>query len=88
MTVWTDKRPKIGQKYVAALRQRFGGSILDESWQAADQVTVSVDLNSLPDIVEYLYYQQGGWLASVAGNDERPLNGQFAVYYILSVEGR
>ena len=34
-----------------------------------------------------LYYQQGGWLASVAANDERPLNGQFAVYYILSVEG-
>ena len=46
-----------------------------------------MDLNLLPDIVEELYYHQGGWLASVAGNDERPLNGQFAVYYILSVEG-
>ena len=34
-----------------------------------------------------LYYEQGGWLATVAANDERPLNGQFAVYYVLSVEG-
>jgi len=25
-----------------------------------------------------LYYEQGGWLASLAANDERPLNGQFA----------
>ncbi len=88
MTVLTEERPKIGKKYVEALRARFGSSILDESWQAADQVTVTVDLNSLPDIVENLYYQQGGWLASVAGNDERPLNGQFALYYILSVEGQ
>ncbi len=79
--------PKVGQEYVAALRQRFRTAILDESWQAPDQVTITVDLNRLPDIVEEIYYRHGGWLASVAGNDERPLNGQFAVYYILSVEG-
>ncbi len=87
MTVLTEEKPKIGQKYIAALRSRFGSSIQDEAWQAPDQVTVTVDLNSLPDVVEYLYYQQGGWLASMAGNDERPLNGHFALYYILSVEG-
>jgi Ni,Fe-hydrogenase III large subunit/Ni,Fe-hydrogenase III component G len=87
MTVLTQERPKTGQKYIDALRAQFGSSILDESWQAADQVTITVALNSLPDVVETLYYRHGGWLASVAGNDERPLNGQFALYYILSVEG-
>jgi Ni,Fe-hydrogenase III large subunit/Ni,Fe-hydrogenase III component G len=83
----TEEKPKIGQVYVAALREQFGWSIQDESWQAQDQVTVTVDLNSLPAVVESLYYQHGGWLAVVAANDERPLNGHFALYYVLSVEG-
>jgi formate hydrogenlyase subunit 5 len=87
MTLLMEEKPKVGTKYVAALRARFGASILEESWQAPDQVTVTVPLNSLPDVVAMLYYEQGGWLASVAANDERPLNGQFAVYYVLSVEG-
>lgn len=80
-------RPKIGQKYVAALRERFGRSVLDEAWQWNDQVTVTVELNSLPEVVSWVYYQQGGWLSVVAANDERPLNGHFALYYVLSVEG-
>ena len=87
MTLLMEEKPKVGSKYIEALRARFGNSISDESWQAPDQVTVTVPLNSLPDVVAMLYYQQGGWLASVAANDERPLNGQFAIYYILSVEG-
>jgi Ni,Fe-hydrogenase III large subunit/Ni,Fe-hydrogenase III component G len=87
MTVSMDEGPKVGGMYIEALRARFGASILDESWQASDQVTVTVALNDLPDVVQMLYYEQGGWLASVAANDERPLNGQFALYYILSIEG-
>jgi Ni,Fe-hydrogenase III large subunit/Ni,Fe-hydrogenase III component G len=87
MTVSMDERPKVGGMYIEALRARFGASILDESWQASDQVTVTVSLDDLPDVVQMLYYEQGGWLASVAANDERPLNGQFALYYILSIEG-
>jgi formate hydrogenlyase subunit 5 len=79
--------PKIGQHYVDALRARFGSAILNEDWRTSDQVAVTVELNSLPDVVENLYYQQGGWLASVAANDERPINGEFAIYYVLSVEG-
>ena len=87
MTLLVEEKTKVGSSYIKALRSRFGSSILEESWQAPDQVTVTVTLNSLPEVVEMLYYQHGGWLASVAANDERPLNGQFAVYYILSVEG-
>ena len=82
-----EAKPKIGKKYVEALRGQYGLAILDESWQAPDQVTLTVELNSLPDIVETVYYRLGGWLSTVVGNDERPLNGHFAVYYVLSVEG-
>ncbi len=82
-----EAKPKVGQKYVDALRSQFGSKILEESWQAADQVTLMVELNSLPDVVETVYYRLGGWLSTVVGSDERPLNGHFAIYYVLSVEG-
>jgi len=45
-----------------------------------------VSLEKAPDVVEFLYYQRGGWLTVVVGNDERPLNGKYAVYYCLSME--
>ncbi len=82
-----EARPKIGTKYVEALRSQYGAAVLDESWQAPDQVTLTVDLNSLPEIVETTYYRLGGWLSTVVGSDERAINGHFAVYYVLSVEG-
>ena len=82
-----ETKPRIGAVYVGALRSRFGAAILEESWQAADQVTLTVELNDLPEIVETVYYHLGGWLSTVVGSDERPLNGHFALYYVLSVEG-
>ncbi|MET1513022.1 hydrogenase large subunit [Yersinia enterocolitica] len=79
---------KLGAAYVARLREQFPTAILDEEWQTPDQLTITIKLNSLPDVVEYLYYQQGGWLSVLFGNDERSLNGYFAIYYVLSMEGR
>ena len=78
---------RVGQAYVDRLRERFPSAVLEEDWQTAEQVTVTVKLDSLPDVVEWLYYDQGGWLSVLFGNDERPLNGHFAVYYVLSMEG-
>ena len=76
-----------GQPYVDAVRQQFGAAMLDEAWQADDQVTLTVDLNTLPEIVETLYCKHDGWLQTMAANDERRLNGHYALYYILSMEG-
>jgi formate hydrogenlyase subunit 5 len=77
---------QIGQEYVDALRARFGPKILAEDWQLKDQVTLTVERGSLPEVVEMTYYQQGGWLSTVIGSDERLLNGCFAIYYVLSME--
>lgn len=78
---------KVGRNYVEGLRQKFPAAVIGEEWQTTDQVTVTVKLNALPEVVEWLYYDQGGWLSVLFGNDERPLNGNFAVYYVLSMEG-
>lgn len=77
---------RIGQHYIQALRQQFPSAVLQEEWQTADQATVTVKLNALPDVVEWLYYRQGGWISVVFANDERPICGRFAVYYVLSME--
>lgn len=72
---------KLGQQYLAALHQAFPGVVLDEAWQTKDQLTITVKVNYLPEVVEFLYYQQGGWLSVLFGNDERQLCGHYAVYY-------
>lgn len=58
----------------------------DHARQTKDQLTVTVKVNYLPEVVEFLYYKQGGWLSVLFGNDERKLNGHYAVYYVLSME--
>ena len=77
---------KVGQQYLAALHQAFPGVVLEESWQTKDQITLTIKVNYLPEVVEFLYYQQGGWLSVLFGNDERQLCGNYAVYYVLSME--
>ena len=80
-----DKKP--GRCYLDGLKQRFPHVVLEDEWQTDNQLTVTVKLDSLPDVVEWLYYQNDGWLSVLFGNDERSLNGHFAVYYVLSMEG-
>ncbi|MBJ7220276.1 MULTISPECIES: hydrogenase large subunit [unclassified Brenneria] len=77
---------KRGVGYAAQVRQRFPAAILQEEWQTPEQLTLTVKLNALPEVVEFLYYQQGGWLSVLFGNDERSLTGYFAIYYVLSME--
>ncbi|MDR3358341.1 MAG: hydrogenase large subunit [Desulfovibrio sp.] len=88
-TQTTKTRPagsKLGAGYVANVRQRFPNAIVDEERQTADQLTITVKIDYLQDVVQYLYYDQGGWLSIAFGNDERSLNGHFAIYYALSME--
>ncbi|WP_372395855.1 hydrogenase large subunit [Azospirillum sp. HJ39] len=77
---------RVGIGYIASLRDSLPHAILDESWQTGAQVTITVKPSSLPDVVASLYYGHGGWLSVIVGNDERPLNGAYAVYYVLSME--
>ncbi|STF30221.1 formate hydrogenlyase subunit E [Escherichia coli] len=66
--------------------RHFRASCWTHAWQTKDQLTVTVKVNYLPEVVEFLYYKQGGWLSVLFGNDERKLNGHYAVYYVLSME--
>ena len=82
-----DPAKMIGKNYIEAVNAKFPNTILDEEWSTPNQVTLTVKTNMLPDVVEYLYYQHEGWLPLVFGNDERSIHGNYAVYYVLSMEG-
>ena len=78
---------RIGESHVKAAQERFPGAVLRANWSCADQVVIDVALDSAPDVIEYLYYGRDGWMPVVVGNDERTINGHYAVYYVLSMEG-
>lgn len=81
-----ERPDKTGMSHVRALRERFPSAVRGVSWQCDDQLTIDVATDTLPDVVEYLYFGRGGWLPMMVGNDERPINGSYALYYILSME--
>ncbi|WP_305842526.1 hydrogenase large subunit [Photobacterium leiognathi] len=78
---------RIGKQYVDGVNHFFPSAIIDEEWQTDNQVTITVKMTSLVEVMKWLYYDQGGWLTVTFGNDERSLNGHFAVYHALSMEG-
>lgn len=87
MNTQNDALAKTGKHYLAGLVQKFPNAILEEEWQTNTQVTITVKMTSLVEVMQWLYYDQGGWLTVSFGNDERSINGHFAVYHVLSMEG-
>jgi hydrogenase-4 component G/formate hydrogenlyase subunit 5 len=82
-----NSQRQIGRQYVDGVRHLFPSAILDEAWQTDNQVTLTVKMTALVEVMKWLYYEQGGWLTVSFGNDERSLNGCFGVYHALSMEG-
>ena len=72
-------------KFVEILKTKV--TILEVTRQADDQITVLVDRNDLPLAVKTLYYDIGGFISTMIPNDERQINGSFALYYAISMEG-
>ena len=73
-----------GDKFVEILKTKV--KILEVTRQADDQITVLVDRNDLP-AVKTLYYDIGGFISTMIPNDERQINGCYALYYAISMEG-
>jgi len=74
-----------GDRFINKLKEKI--TIKDIYRMPEEQITVTVDRGDLPEAVRMLYYDMGGWLSSMIPNDERQINGNYAVYYVLSMEG-
>ena len=80
------KNARLGESHIQALREKIPGAVQGAEWICEDQLVVTVALDTLPKAVEFLYFGRGGWLPVMIGNDERELNGHYALYYVLSME--
>lgn len=80
------QQQRMGQSHVDAVKEKFPDAFLSAEWVHEEEIDLKVKLEDAPDVFEYLYYQRGGWFCTMAANDERPINGKFALYYILSME--
>lgn len=78
---------RIGCDYIQQVRAQLPHAIVDEEWQTADQATITVKPTSLVETASLIFHQLGGWLPLSFANDERSLNGHFAVYHVFSMEG-
>lgn len=74
-----------GNNFVEILKSRV--NVLETTYQSDDQLTVLVDRNDLPLAVKTLYYDIGGFISTMVPSDEREINGCFALYYAISMEG-
>lgn len=74
-----------GDKFVEILKTKV--KILEVTRQADDQITVLVGRNDLPLAIKTLYYDIGGFISTMIPNDERQINGCYALYYAISMEG-
>ncbi|MFV0481523.1 MAG: NADH-quinone oxidoreductase subunit C [Campylobacteraceae bacterium] len=74
-----------GDIFINMLKEKI--EILEITRQPEDQITILVKRDDLPEAVRFLYYDCGGWLSSMIPNDERKINGNYALYYVLSIEG-
>ncbi|MBO7369645.1 MAG: NADH-quinone oxidoreductase subunit C, partial [Campylobacter sp.] len=75
----------IGDKYIEQIQSEF--NVLEVTRQTENQITILVDRNDLPAVVDKLYHGMGGWIVTMVPNDERSINKHFALYYVLSMEG-
>ena len=78
---------RIGCDYIQQVRAQLPHAIVDEEWQTADQATITVKPTSLVETASLIFHQLWGWLPLSFANDERSLNGHFAVYHVFSMEG-
>ncbi|MCL2806817.1 MAG: hydrogenase large subunit [Coriobacteriia bacterium] len=82
-----DKELRSGETHVLSAKERFPEAVRGVSWSADNQVVIESTPKQAPELVEHLYYERDGWFSVLVGNDERPLNGRYALYYVLSMEG-
>lgn len=74
-----------GKNFIEILKTKI--NVLEVTWQTQNQLTALVDRNDLPLAVKTLYYDIGGFLSTMVANDERSFNKNFALYYVISMEG-
>ena len=75
------------EKYVERLKQLLPReAIVDIKVKGKDKVYVEVKREYLPEALEKVYWELGGYLSSMVGTDDRNIDSHYRLYYIISIE--
>ncbi|MDP4126963.1 MAG: NADH-quinone oxidoreductase subunit C [Bacillota bacterium] len=71
---------------VDRIKFQHENKILSWEEEAQNKCCLLVDKKDLPEVCNYLNKKLDGRLFTMTGNDERDLNGNFALYYVFSFD--
>lgn len=74
------------KQWIAKLKQQLGNRILSSETNGNKETVILIDKNNLPDVCRFLHDEKNGRLFTMIGNDERAINGDFALYYVFSFD--
>lgn len=73
------------RRIVRKIMQQLGSRLLDSAEQP-DETVLTVDKEAVVSVCRYLREEQAARLFTVVGNDERPISGKFALYYVFALD--
>lgn len=76
-----DKMRIVYKKLVHAIGER--ALVLREDEQA---IFAQIAREDLAEIAQYIYFEHEARIMTMVGNDERPLCGKFALYYVFAID--
>ncbi|HIQ55532.1 MAG TPA: hypothetical protein EYH59_02460, partial [Pyrodictium sp.] len=78
---------KLLEKCVERLKELLPpDAIVDVKVKGRDRVYIEVKREYLPEALEKVYWELGGYLSSMVGTDDRSVDGHYRLYYIVSIE--
>ncbi len=83
---WDEMKDTLTE-YLEAIEEGYADAIV-ESRIIRDKLYIHVEKEYLDDIISFIYWELKGFLSSMIGVDERPIDSTYKLYYLLSMEGR
>jgi Ni,Fe-hydrogenase III large subunit/Ni,Fe-hydrogenase III component G len=77
---------KTKKQWLARLKQQLGNKIIYSEENSDQETILHIEKNNLPEVCLFLHDDKQGRLFTMVGSDEREINGNFALYYVFTID--
>jgi Ni,Fe-hydrogenase III large subunit/Ni,Fe-hydrogenase III component G len=77
---------KTTKQWLSRMKQQLGDKIRSTTENSEKESILLIEKNKLPEVCQFLCEEKSGRLFTMVGNDEREINGSFALYYVFSFD--
>lgn len=74
------------KQWLARIKQQLGYKLFSTEENGDQETILLIKKNHLPEVCQFLHDEKKGRLFTMVGNDEREVNGSFALYYVFSFD--